>query len=285
MRDAKVFDVVIASPSDVEKERRLVEQTIWRWNAIHSETAGCVLMPHGWDTSVATDLSAGPAQTTINKAIVDRADILIGLFWSRLGSPTLNAESGTAEEIRRHINAKKPAIVFFKEAGFPHNVDIDQLDALRKFRKSLEPLGLIDSFKTDEELRSDLPNQLSLLLQQNEYLRNTLARSQLDTVASFEDILQRSTSPDAVDSIGTKLLMAAAKLNGSIIIAELLSGWQLKAGYWTDDGSYSEARKLAEYKRAIRKMESQGLVEITQDHNKTILAELTADGWDIAELL
>ena len=35
--DAKVFNVMIASPSDVESERSIVREVIYEWNAVHSE--------------------------------------------------------------------------------------------------------------------------------------------------------------------------------------------------------------------------------------------------------
>jgi hypothetical protein len=43
-------------------------------------------------------------QAIINGQALDTSDILVGIFWSRFGSPTGVAESGTEEEIHRSVS-------------------------------------------------------------------------------------------------------------------------------------------------------------------------------------
>jgi hypothetical protein len=47
---ATVYKVMIASPSDVVQERRVIREVIHEWNSIHAEDRGIVLMPIGWET-------------------------------------------------------------------------------------------------------------------------------------------------------------------------------------------------------------------------------------------
>ncbi len=47
-------------------------------------------------------------QEVINSAIVDKCDLLVGIFWTRIGSPSGEADSGTIEEIELVAKAKKP---------------------------------------------------------------------------------------------------------------------------------------------------------------------------------
>lgn len=42
---ANVYRVMIASPSDVAKERQIIREVIHEWNSVHSEDRGIVLMP------------------------------------------------------------------------------------------------------------------------------------------------------------------------------------------------------------------------------------------------
>jgi hypothetical protein len=47
---ATVYKVMIASPSDVAQERRVIREVIHEWNSIHAEDRRIVLMPIGWET-------------------------------------------------------------------------------------------------------------------------------------------------------------------------------------------------------------------------------------------
>jgi hypothetical protein len=57
--------------------------------------------------------------------LVDRSDIVIAIFYHKLGSPTQRAISGTAEEISRSVRAGKPVHIFVNTA---------ELETLRSFR-------------------------------------------------------------------------------------------------------------------------------------------------------
>ena len=47
---AQVFNVMIASPSDVAAERGLVREIVHEWNAVHSFRRRIILQPVGWET-------------------------------------------------------------------------------------------------------------------------------------------------------------------------------------------------------------------------------------------
>src|SRR5579871_883984 len=99
-RKATVYSIVIASPSDVSEERELVARVINEWNYAHSQTRGITLEPIRWETHTYPELGERP-QAVINSQIIDRSDILIGIFGNQLGTDTGVAPSGTVEEIRR----------------------------------------------------------------------------------------------------------------------------------------------------------------------------------------
>ena len=105
---AKVVKVMIASPGDVSAERQVIRNVIQEWNYTHSEDKNLVLMPVGWESHATPSMGERP-QALINKQVLKSCDLLIAVFWTRLGTPTGKASSGTVEEIEEHLKAKKPA--------------------------------------------------------------------------------------------------------------------------------------------------------------------------------
>ena len=149
--EAKVYRVLIASPRDVAEERDIIRNQIYRWNAIHTADMKIVLIPVGWETD-ATPSLAGRGQAIINRQLVDTCDLLIGTFWTRLGTPTPEAESGTVEEIERANNEGKRCIVYFSnQAVPPSNIDQKQHKRLQKYKGSLQAKGLTDDYSSLEE--------------------------------------------------------------------------------------------------------------------------------------
>jgi hypothetical protein len=150
--DATVYQVFLASPSDTETEREVLRRVIGRWNDLHAADLGVVLLPVGWETHAVPQLGE-PPQALINRQVLERCDLLIGVFWTRLGTPTETAPSGTAEEIQRFIDAGKRALVYFStRQTAPELLDPEQLNALRQFRDDLQRQGLIDRYASFEEL-------------------------------------------------------------------------------------------------------------------------------------
>ena len=98
--DSRVYRILIASPSDVEEEREIAERVIQEWNDLYSYSRKIVLLPLRWETHTAPEFGTR-RQEVINRAIVDECDLLVGIFWTRIGSPTGAADSGTLEEIER----------------------------------------------------------------------------------------------------------------------------------------------------------------------------------------
>ena len=112
--DAKVVTVVIASPGDVAQERLAAQRIVYEWNAIHSRDRAIVLQPVMWETH-ASPAMGDRAQGIINHQIIKDADLLVAIFWTRIGTPTGAAASGTVEEIEEHLKASKPAMIYFRQ--------------------------------------------------------------------------------------------------------------------------------------------------------------------------
>ena len=63
------------------------------------------LLPLKWEDDAAPYMGRHP-QTTINKQMCDKSDLLIALFKTKLGTPTEQFESGTVEEINALFDKK-----------------------------------------------------------------------------------------------------------------------------------------------------------------------------------
>jgi hypothetical protein len=160
--DAKVFKILIASPGDVDEEREAIPEVIARWNNTNAEANGVVLLPVKWETHSAP-LLGDRAQSVINNQIVTSCDMAIGVFWTRLGSPTGVSESGTAEEIEWFIKNQKPVMVYFSSRNIdPKALDIDQYKALKEFEKKMQKLGLTGSYTSITDFKEQLLNQISI---------------------------------------------------------------------------------------------------------------------------
>jgi hypothetical protein len=158
---AKVYKVMIASPADVPAERDVVRNVIHEWNSVHSDKEDIVLLPTGWESHSSPSLGDRP-QAIINKQVLKDCDLLIAVFWTRLGSPTGKSRSGTVEEIEEHIKTGKPAMIYFSSiAAVPESIDQDQYKALLKFKEELRTRGLIETYSSHAEFREKLSRQLA----------------------------------------------------------------------------------------------------------------------------
>jgi len=96
-------------------------------------------------------------QAIINKQVLKDCDILIAIFWTRLGSPTGVAASGTVEEIEEHIAAGKPAMIYFSSAPVvADSIDPDQYAALKAFKAECQRRGLIEFYDSLADFREKL---------------------------------------------------------------------------------------------------------------------------------
>src|SRR3546814_1378667 len=74
-------------------------------------------------------------QAILNNQFVDDCDLLVGLFWARLGSDTGKAPSGSVEEIDRTAAAGKPVMVYFSDRPIsPSVINLEQFTKLSSFK-------------------------------------------------------------------------------------------------------------------------------------------------------
>ncbi|MYD85874.1 MAG: hypothetical protein F4137_20655 [Acidobacteria bacterium] len=119
VENAQILKVLVAAPGDVQGERRTVGAAIQDVNNLLRST-GIRFEMLSWDTHVRPGLGRD-AQSVINEQIGDDYTVLVGIMWTRFGSPTGRADSGTEEEftrvLERHERGERvDAMFYFKTA-------------------------------------------------------------------------------------------------------------------------------------------------------------------------
>jgi hypothetical protein len=161
-----------------------------------------------------TPLQGDRPQGLINKQVLEKADVLVAIFWTRIGSPTGVAPGGTVEELWEHIAAQKPTLIYFSNVR-PNltKLDTKQWEALKVFREEIRSKGLQHSYRTKQEFR----NKLHL------HLSNLLVNDPIFAEARGEGVGPDIIDGNAGDIPGlsidaTKLLDQAAKNGGQILM-------------------------------------------------------------------
>jgi hypothetical protein len=153
-------NVAVASPGDVEKERDSVLRVFSRWNNNNDELA--FLNAVMWEFSSVPTLGDHP-QHLLNDQLIDKSDILIAIFWSKLGTPTPTANSGTVEEIREFIKRKGPGrvMLYFCRRDVPYElINPSELSKLQEFKEQMRTQGLFHQYQHVEEFERDLYQHL-----------------------------------------------------------------------------------------------------------------------------
>lgn len=155
----RVLRAFLASPGDLDEERRIVREVVDDFNKSWAEFFGYEIVLFGWEESAP---SFGRPQEIINEN-VDRCDLFLGMIWKKWGTvPTHDStySSGFEEEFERSVarreQSDRPEIaLFFKDVS--DDLVADPGDDLKKviaFREKLitEKKILFRSFSTRREL-------------------------------------------------------------------------------------------------------------------------------------
>jgi len=123
-----------------------------------------VLLPLKWETHSAPEFGKRP-QEVINRQVVDFCDLLVGIFWTRIGTPTGKADSGTLEAIERVAREGKKVLLYFSQLkAEPDHLDLEQLAKLREFKQKTFPKALVERYTDIIEFRDKLAKHLEIQL-------------------------------------------------------------------------------------------------------------------------
>ncbi len=172
-RVVNVVQIFVASPSDLAAEREALETIISEWNTISSASFGIMFELIKWETHTRPAFGTDP-QAVVNAQVGAFYDVFIGMLWSKFGTPTPRALSGTHEEFERafqrlQTESSPPDImIYFKDTPIsPSKLNPEQLRRISDFRASLPALGgLYSTFEDMPSFQSSLRAHLASLAQQ-----------------------------------------------------------------------------------------------------------------------
>lgn len=215
------YKILIASPSDVTEERKVISNVIDNWNSTNSDHYGATLKPVSWAVDSTPKMGERP-QGILNKQLVRECDILIGTFWTKLGTPTGKAESGTLEEIAEFMEAKKPVLLYFSSRLInPDNIDYEEHKRLNDFKKQCEKDGLIVKYESIEELKEKLQMNISKTIQE---IHKTPKRTSEDinNIISESDTISQEPSQIINEEV-TRNSLATAPSNTKEINPDIIA--------------------------------------------------------------
>ncbi len=189
-----ILEVLVASPSDVADERKILEDVVSEFNTTWGDKNRVRLELVKWETHSRPGFGQD-AQDVINQQVGDTYDIFLGIMWGRFGTQTGRAESGTEEEFNRAYSRLKEAptsvqvMFYFKDAGIqPSKIDSDQLAKVQAFKVRIaEQYGaLYHEFETKDDFQTKVRIHLSKAVQ--DWLHSNSATVDSKTVIEdFQD--------------------------------------------------------------------------------------------------
>jgi hypothetical protein len=183
MPTSRLIRIFGSSPGDLTHEQEQLGTVVQELNAtvralVPDKGLGLELIR--WQTHTHPDLGSEP-QSVVDDQLGYDYDVYVGMMWSRFGTPTSKAGSGTEQEFRAAYagweERRRPSHVlfYFCEEAIPASVawqGADQLKAINTFRTELERKGLVGSYGSHgqfgDKVRRDLVLVLSRLLHADE---------------------------------------------------------------------------------------------------------------------
>jgi hypothetical protein len=216
-------------------------------------------------------------QKILNKQILERSDLLVGVFWTRLGTPTATHPSGSVEEIEEHLSAAKPVMLYFSNQPVrPDSVDPEQYRNLLSFKASCKERGLFQEYEDIADFREKFSRHLQLKLNDDPYFTTKNVQG---PAASFVELAPVASEPILSDEAKI-LLAAAAEGDGIVIHLAHLGGTDIQAGGRNFVES-NDRRSIAKWEAAVDELERHGLTE--DKAGKRELYFVTHEGYRVAD--
>lgn len=274
---ATTFNVMIASPGDVASERAIVRDVVYEWNAVNSNSRKIVLLPVGWETHSSPEMGA-TAQTIINRQVLSKCDLLVGVFWTRIGTATERHLSGTVEEIEEHIATGKPAMLYFSSQPVVLDmVDMEQVQKLKAFKVSCQSRGLFETYDSHGEFKDKFYRQLQLKVNEHSLFQAA------NVGADGQTIVESRTPLPALSPEARVLLKEASQdRGGTIIHARFIGGTAIQTNGKNLIPS-NEHREVAKWEHALEELSSKYLV-VDSGHKGEVF-EITNLGYQVADMI
>jgi len=267
MYNANVYQIMIGAPSDIIEEIQMACETINRWNTLNSEQYKIVLLPLHW--SINSYPSAGNRpQHFLNQQLVEKSDLLICIFGTRIGTPTGKDISGTVEEFKEHVKVGKNVMMFFKNtAENVSSLDPQQLQQLNEFKQSIKESVLWWDYQKAENFKDLLFSKLQLYINDNwlseKQLRDNVSKTIIDSLTNFDK----------------ERLAKWSEGDGEVWISDTMDGRTILIG--ESEYEVSSGKEKAEWDDFFQRMRNIDFAQIDRyDNYGNPIYTLTKKGYD-----
>ena len=178
-------------------------------------------------------------QQMINWQLIDNADLVVALFWHRLGTPTGLYESGTAEEISRAQAKGIEIMLYFSDIEDTRPLDDpEQWNRLQTFRAKALASGLPWTFRSRQEFRDRFADHLSKKIP--EIISQKSKKSAKEPTASIRQTQSGGTGNFQIAGHGNTLNLKSDSLHRPKIViqrspGELTPAEQKEIGEWIEE--------------------------------------------------
>ena len=275
--DAKIFNVMIASPGDVASERNIIREMIYEWNAVHSMARKIALLPVGWESHSSPEMG-NRAQEIINSQILDKCDLLVGVFWTRIGTATGEYISGTVEEIQKHIGTGKPTMLYFSEQPARlDSVDPEQYEKLKEFKESCKSRGLYETYDSHSEFKEKFYHHLQLKVNNHDIYFSSQAELEQTGVYQSE-----TKFPSLSHEARVLLKEASMDNHGTILYIHTLGGVDLQTN-GKNLITEKSPRQIAQWESALNELLNEDL--IAEKGHKGEIFQVTSMGYKVSDMI
>lgn len=197
MNQVSLIRVVVASPSDVQRERDTLSRVADELNRTIARAYDLRIEVNRWETDACPGLHVNGPQALIDPILrIEESDVFVGIFWKRFGTPVMGTGSGTQHEFQKAYGAWKdhgtPHIMFYfnKQTHTPsNNEEQSQWEEVLAFQRSFPSEGLWWPYND--------------VLEFERFVREHLTMFILQTVRNDEETDDAGEDDDEEDSGGT----------------------------------------------------------------------------------
>ncbi|SFI91838.1 hypothetical protein [Amycolatopsis sacchari] len=202
--NALVLQVLVSSPSDLPAgHREVVLRAVRMWNNLQGRIFGIHFSTTDWREG-GTPAFGEYAQSVLNEQIVDESDLGVVVFTDRLGTPTPDHPSGTAEEVARLRAQGKDVAVLLNRCERTPLIGSDALEQRQALEKYIAELGR-EAFIADYDSVEKLSEVVSGLLARmaTKYRREADAALKREAPSLQQDLA--AVEPDPAEGVWPRI--------------------------------------------------------------------------------
>lgn len=223
-----VFRIILSSPSDLEKERTIVKEIVDEINETN-KTAPILLQLFMWENDVSPLTNMKPGQYKIDEVFkIEESDMVIGIFYKKIGQPVMGDPSGTDHEIQLAINSfikfKTPEIMLYFKKNLTKvddmsDKELEDYKTMKERKENYYKLGVVQNYNSSMQFEKYIRKHISQFFMRklNENGKDFLKqRVLIKTRKEFERM------EDIVSCANEEIFILGINLEGALNIRDTL---------------------------------------------------------------